>query len=426
MKEKKTSVTKEDKRARIIPVLLGICLLVGIVLLVLSTAKKAGNKDVLLKAKEFLDSCEQRRRYDAHDYSNPINLSEVEQAFDLYMNSQEDEQDSLLSLFFTANMPNMYYVDSLDRVNIIISLFDNDDFSLKVPEYADSKQPFLAYAEDCYNGLVWGWDVWSNFEVWYRGNTADLLCENEEVERAIKDLNTDMIHDAELRQLAQKCCEDLLALMKIPVDDWPEETSAMEDYLIPYIDTVASKAYKYVSNKEEIGSSFESINNMFEKAVSDKYERYLNATDEKQLKVILDGLISCRNFDEQCTLWRLWADCKKSIVEDEWIIVVGERLLNSGYYNPSLFRIWLSWRALCQLYHYGASRDSSIPNFYYNEVRKKCYQTCLKRIAQHPDDVIAMNCAFCFASIRNLDRYGLSEYGNNAIGEVVKMLPNRK
>ena len=51
-------------------------------------------------------------------------------------------------------------------------LFEDTSFVLRVPEYANSKQPFLAHAEDFYNSCAISWNVYSNFEVWYRGQTS--------------------------------------------------------------------------------------------------------------------------------------------------------------------------------------------------------------------------------------------------------------
>lgn len=361
-------------------------------------------------------SCGSKDQFEAaFDYSKPVDFSEIQVVYDYHKEHEGEENDTLVFSYLEANLPS----------NTIIYLFDDTSFSLKTPEYATSNHPFLSKAEELYNEFVWGWNVWSDFEVWYRGNTADLLLEDEDVKNAIRKMDTDILKDEEIRLAAKKCQDSLLALIEIPVDDWSEGTQAMDDYLIPYINLVGNKSYSVITDWDAYKNSYDSISNLLDETVSKSYALYLNATEEEQLNVILRELNSCKNFDEQCALWMLWPTRRKSLDETEWIVAVGERLLESGCYTPILSKVWFTWRALCQSVYYGFSRDSCIPNQYYNQMRKRCYLTCLKRIQSHPDDIFAMNCAYNLVQVRNLDRYGLSDLGNNAITEMYMMLPNR-
>ena len=49
----------------------------------------------------------------------------------------------------------------------------------------------------------------------------------------------------------------------------------------------------------------------------------------------------------------------------------------------------------------------------------------LNRIARHPDDVYAMNCAAAICGRSNLNRYGRNPIGNEAMIEMAMMLPER-
>ena len=89
--------------------------------------------------------------------------------------------------------------------------------------------------------------------------------------------------------------------------------------------------------------------------------------------------------------------------------------MESGNYSPILHRIWITWRAISQGLYFGSSRDSSIPNQYYNEYRKMCYVSCLKRIERHPDDIYAMNCAAAIGGRTNMNRFGQNYFGNEAM-----------
>ena len=54
-----------------------------------------------------------------------------------------------------------------------------------------------------------------------------------------------------------------------------------------------------------------------------------------------------------------------------------------------------------------------------------CYVSCLKRIADHPDDVFAMNCAAAIGGRTNLNRFGQNYFGNETMIEEALMMPNR-
>ena len=104
---------------------------------------------------------------------------------------------------------------------------------------------------------------------------------------------------------------------------------------------------------------------------------------------------------------------------------MGMALMKSGNYSPILHHIWITWRALCQTMFFGSSRDSAIPNQYYNEFRKMCYVACLKRIESHPDDIYAMNCAAAIGGRTNMNRFGQNYFGNEAMIERYMMMPKR-
>lgn len=90
-------------------------------------------------------------------------------------------------------------------------------------------------------------------------------------------------------------------------------------------------------------------------------------------------------------------------------------LLACGQYSKYLYSVWLHWRCLCQV-RKGSSKDSYIPNWIYNQVRNQCLGTILKHIAQHSDDLMAVNQLMQLASANNIYRLGTYEYGNqNAV-----------
>lgn len=360
-----------------------------------------------------INSCDREVECDLFDYSNPVDLSYILQAYDWQQGYEEDDEYTILWSKIVPGIPEDEFY-----------LFEDTSFVLRVPEYANSKQPFLAYAEDFYNSCSYAWDIYSNFEVWYRGHTADLLRDDDDVMQSIKGISVDFIHDKDVRNAAQNFKDSVLLLLSTPPDQWEEHVDVM-DRVISYGNVIESKAYKFYDDEETFVQSLDGVMDIAEGMVMDKFQRYLDADEEKQLGVILGELATCKNFDEQCSLWRNWANCKKSVTEDEWLVGVGMALMKSGNYSPILNRIWITWRALCQTMFFGMSRDSAIPNHYYNEFRKMCYVSCLKHIASHPDDVYAMNCAAAIGGRTNLNRFGQNYFGNETMIEEAMMMPKR-
>ena len=358
-------------------------------------------------------SCGEEKESDLFDYSKPVDLSTILQAYDWYQNYEGENKDSILYTKIGLELPEDEFY-----------LFEDTAFVLRVPEYTGSKQPFLANAEDFYNSCALSWNVWSNHEVWYRGHTADLLRYDDEVKRSIEAVSVNIIKDKEVRKAAQDYKDSLLKLMKSEPDDWGEDVNPME-LLISFGDVVESKAYKFYDDEDTFVESLDSVMDIAEGMVMDKFQHYLDASEDDQVQVMLGELATCRNFDEQCSLWRNWANCDKSSIDDEWIAAVGSALMESGNYSPILHRIWITWRAISQGLYFGSSRDSSIPNQYYNEYRKMCYVSCLKRIERHPDDIYAMNCAAAIGGRTNMNRFGQNYFGNEAMIERAMMMPKR-
>lgn len=358
-------------------------------------------------------SCGEEKESDLFDYSKPVDLSTILQAYDWYQHYEGENKDSILYTKIGLELPEDEFY-----------LFEDTAFVLRVPEYTGSKQPFLANAEDFYNSCALSWNVWSNHEVWYRGHTADLLRYDDEVKRSIEAVSVNIIKDKEVRKAAQDYKDSLLKLMKTEPDDWGEDVNPME-LLISFGDVVESKAYKFYDDEDTFVESLDSVMDIAEGMVLDKFQHYLDASEDGQVQVMLGELATCRTFDEQCSLWRNWANCDKSSIDDEWIAAVGSALMESGNYSPILHRIWITWRAISQGLYFGSSRDSSIPNQYYNEYRKMCYVSCLKRIERHPDDIYAMNCAAAIGGRINMNRFGQNYFGNEAMIERAMMMPKR-
>ena len=358
-------------------------------------------------------SCGKHEETELYDNSPAVDLSDILDAYKWFQGCDDEIKDIELMAKISPDLPEQGFY-----------LFEDTSFVVRLPEYAKSNNPMLAYAEEFYNTCCLGWNVWSKVEIWFRGHTADMLRTDEDVRKAIKNISTDIIKEENLHKAAEVYKDSMLILMKTSPDKWPEDEDAMV-HLISFVDKTEEKAFKYYDDEDSFADVLDSVLEKAESLAQERFQRYIDADEENQLKVILQELNSCKTFDEQCSLWRNWANCDKSVMEDEWLVAVGDRLMRSGNYNPLLGRIWLTWRALCQSTHFGMSRDSSIPNHYYNEFRRMCYISCLKRIERHPYDIFAIHCAYSTAGRINLLRFGESMMGNDVLMETVSTMPYR-
>ena len=371
-----------------------------------SGASKGNSKDV-----EVAKSNENRSN--SFEYSKPIDLTDILQAYELYQKSSADEQESILFSFVDEEM-----------CEGEVTLFEDTSFVIRLPEYRDSKIPFLAAAEEFYNNCSFAWNMWSNFEVWYRGHTAGDLRNDKDIIQNIRAFDVNIIKDAELSKAAQSYRDSILVLMSMGLDDWDDAHNAW-NVRGTYSGAIAKKACRFYDDKDEFLDMYNKIVEYAEGMRDDKFSHYLNSNEDEQVSVMLSELNTCANFDEQCSLWRKWANSKESEGVDAWLVAVGNKLMESGNYNPNFNRIWITWRTLCQFYYCGASKDSVIPNPFYNQFRRMCYHTCLKRIETHPDDIFAMNCAASLAGNPNVIRIGNFPYGNDAVIDASQMMPER-
>lgn len=343
----------------------------------------------------------------------PVDLTEVTGMYDLYKKSDDEKKLSI----------ELSFVD-VDACKDDISLIEDTSLFIHTPEYEKSDVPFLAQAEDFYNSCSYTWNIWSNFEVWYRGHTSGELCGDEEIIRSINRIGNNIIKDTDIKKAAQNYKDSIFVMMAKPLDEWDDDNNAW-NVRNSIMKVIEKHTCRFYNDKESFQLQYDSIVRTAEGMGIDKYNRYLASGEEKQLEVILTELNNCKSFDEQCSLWRNWANSEKSRYEGVWLVLVGKKLLENHKYNPNLNRIWITWRAICQMDYFGSSKDSEIPNYYYNKYRKMCYLTCLKRIERHQEDVFAKNCAASLAGNPNILRFGRFEYGNESVMDAFEMMPNR-
>ena len=327
-----------------------------------------------------------------------------------------------------------YYYDELDSL-INLDLPTDDDYSIlysgksyavRVPKYYHSRKPFMRYAQNLYNGFVYAWNIYCNYEVWIRINSShlsDLVYEvnNGDIIEATQKISTRVIRNRELRRAARKSRDAIVEHLKKEYDEMTEYEGI--DVLMSFCDLVYDKSLKLHDMVDTTNHTVDSIWYVNVCLAQDRLQRYLDADEGERLKVMLVEMADCKDFDEQCVLWINWVMNRDFGDDYLFILATGCVLMDSGYYSPVLDEVWDTWRTLFQPIFHGASVDALIPNAYYNKYRKKCFIACLKHIDKHPDDVYAMMCAVNLAVNTNIERYW--GFGNAAMSKILPLTPNR-
>lgn len=306
--------------------------------------------------------------------------------------------------------------DENDRILLV----NDTSFAVYLPQYKNNAHPFLAQAEEFYNACQFAVNIWSNFEICFRLSSGITDLNEEDICDSIKSISAACIRNPEMRQAAQVFQDSILLAIQSS-----EEDGMSYDIFQAFSRKIESHVYRFYTNHEAFIDSLRTMTQELTSVTKDDFLEYQKTDEEKRTEFMLERLNGCSSFDEQCSLLLNWANCPESMSEDEWIVAVAGRLLSAGKYNPCLDRIWMIWRCLFQCQYFGLSRDSSIPNNLYNEKRKDCYLVCLKRLETHPEDVFAMNSAAFLGGTVNLNRFGMSEFGNEAIAEQSYFLPER-
>lgn len=347
------------------------------------------------------------------DLDSPVSLDEVLAAY--------EKNDTNVGIWSNPEVVAVLhsFAPRDTSTQISIDIYDEAPFFIELPEYRQSDNQFLSTAEDMYNSNLMLNAIWNNYEVWNRFSEEIGTDALEGTSR----IKVDSLRDPELRQAATVYRDGVVEMLKNPEsmnDDYnPLELSGS------FIEAVNNKCYQFYTDVDSLQAIITEDWKSKSAAVEERYQTYLNADSDQRLGIMLKALAECKTFTEQCLLFEQWANCDVSESEDEWIIAVGTRLMDGQHYSTCLHYVWLIWRPLCQKMYYGMSKDSKIPNKMYDEYRAKCFKACLKQIAEHPDDVLAMNCASVLWGRGNIDRYGPYSFGNQCVIEEANYLPKR-
>lgn len=118
-------------------------------------------------------------------------------------------------------------------------------------------------------------------------------------------------------------------MMKRTPEEWGEEEHSM-DLLITFGNKIEAKSYKYFTDEEKFVDSLNAMTKELADATKPTLELYRKVEADKRVEMMLHSLNDCSTFDEQCSLFLNWADSPEAELENEWIVAVAEKLMNSG------------------------------------------------------------------------------------------------
>lgn len=338
---------------------------------------------------------------------------------------EKGTEDDIFELFYGK-----YAKKNHCEVHVLCDTF----YVIRLPEYASSSHPFLSRAESYFNACLLSYNVWSNYEL------LRAVCEDDNYSTLpkqvdVKDIveghdfmGVERIADAELREDAQAFKDCVAAEMKRTLDGYYDDYDAQVISTGPlelYGKQIFNKQYMYYTDEEAFCDSVYAMTMELREATRPTMQLYEQGKLGPRAKLMLYCLNQCDTFDEQCSLFLNWANHKESGAENVWLVAVAKQLMMKGRYNPCLIDIWLIWRCLFQYTFVGISRDSAIPNDYYNIYRRMCYKSCLDRLERQPDDVFAMNCAAALGGRSNLSRYSGNGHMNVCLSEMFTILSER-
>lgn len=356
---------------------------------------------------------------------SPVDLSDVIKIHEWYTSTPESYgRDSMLTEKFMVGYPLNDYENECDTDYGVIRA---DSVSVDFKQFENSKVPLVKNFGDIYNSCLMVHGITSNMELWARlknGEPGESV--PSDMNDEIKKFDTNVIKDPELRTCISRFKQQVAELTSTEQISHIDKDSLMNNYLDSVYKGIGKKldeVDKSIHKDKKAVEAYENKVTALKEASNKALDRYNKADSASRLKVILTDLNNCKTLDEQCSLWLAWAQSEKSRNEEQWYNYVAYKILTSGKCSGFTQIMWLVWRAETQMMYYGLSSYSYIPNQFYNNIRKQCFIATLEYIEKHPDDVMTMENAYCFAGEYNLSRFGAFT-GNEAIILLAQYLPD--
>lgn len=308
--------------------------------------------------------------------------------------------------------------DISDHV-IEISTISDKDLWLRVNP-ATFKSDVSRRLVDAYNASVVMNSIMTDFDMQMRGYLFD------DVVKAISNIDVNKIKDAEVLNNLKAYKKEMLYLLSVNPD------SVNQNVHNPW--KAQDDLYVYLSKKYHV--------NTFGKLEEDSYwdEYYICQSvpeweklrekrgNDDMVKELKEKYDKAKDFDARC-IYAIELGHAYEADKESWedlfqnpAIPIMESLMKEKKYSLYLNELWQKWRVLFQSAK-GASKDSEIPNWIYNDYRNICCCTILSYIEEHPQDIKAINEFLVMACKENILRHGEFDYGNQYVVEKHHLFP---
>lgn len=192
---------------------------------------------------------------------------------------------------------------------------------------------------------------------------------------------------------------------------WTEENSPNASFM-KFSDIIFELDSECNVDTVELAGYFQEVSSVIEK-YSHVQEQIASLDEEVRFGEVLKHVSEAQTFEEQCGIV-LACSSHNETFADVWSLKLMRQLLESGRYSLLLDRMWIIWRTLSQTTLCGTSRDSIIPNYSYEKMRKKVFATLIGQMSKEPSDKMIRVQALVLCSYSHLIRNGSFIYGNDA------------
>lgn len=279
---------------------------------------------------------------------------------------------------------------------------------LRMPEEL-LQDTMVALMQDAYNAHMVFNSVYSDLEIFWRW-------EHETADDMLR-MDLSIIKDPETRQMASNFCKNIAAYQKDTTLDWDRYLSEYMDYItLRYHDGVALGIDTTYERFESAMDQTQWVPN-YKKLLEKRY-----SSDEDHQKSLLTALDTTRSFNTRCVYALEYAHSCEDAPYFADAIPYLVKLLTAGQYSAYLYEVWRTWRVL-QGMQMGMSKDSEIPNYEYNTLRRLSCYTILCYLHDHPLDPVAVDEFLLLASDDNIRRYGKFMFGNQTVTEAFQIFP---
>ena len=267
------------------------------------------------------------------------------------------------------------------------------------------------------HAILADYEIWER--AWQKGYDTPMV-PTDSIKRAILGMDISALGDGVRHNEAEVLRDEIVWCIN-NADDFSESRNPW--MAINRFDSVAVLELLNGIAAEEEYRAFYAVMDSMINSYSSVQQEIASLDEDKRFETILDKVSNAMSFDDQCGIV-MTCSMHSETYTSFWMPMLMQSLLQSGKYSNLLGRIWVLWRAVVQREEFGMSRDSYIPNYSFDKIRRQAFLTTLRHIHFNPDDRQAVISAEMFASHPILIRNGSFIMGNDATIEFMTYCPD--